>query len=192
MLTKTVKLRKRGNSLWITIPAAFVREHDLKPGDEAQFTQIGEYEFELSRVSSQTGTVDTIDKILTLSRVTLTEDASNLEDAMSGKERFVASQVSKARPGAPGNNEARHPHFGDAGVRVIKILNGNPTASRSRLCIAGILHREKVPLVAKRTNRTDRATLGVPRSNHPPHRDFLNWSATRRLLLALYNGNPPN
>jgi antitoxin component of MazEF toxin-antitoxin module len=67
MLTKTVKLRKRGSGLWITIPAAIVREHNLKPGNEARLTQTGEHEFELSRVCSQCGTVE---KILTFSRVT--------------------------------------------------------------------------------------------------------------------------
>ncbi len=66
MATKTVKLRKRGNGLWITIPAAIVRERNLKPGDEAQFAQIGEQEFELGRVCSQFGAVE---KILTFSRV---------------------------------------------------------------------------------------------------------------------------
>ena len=66
MLTKTVKIRKRGNGLWITIPAAIVKARNLKPGDEAQFTQTGENEFELSRVCSQTGAIE---KILTFSRV---------------------------------------------------------------------------------------------------------------------------
>jgi antitoxin component of MazEF toxin-antitoxin module len=66
MLTKTVKLRRHGNGLWITIPAAIVRERNLKLGDEAQFTQTGEHEFELSRVCSQTGAVE---KIMTLRRV---------------------------------------------------------------------------------------------------------------------------
>ncbi|MGD0293544.1 MAG: AbrB/MazE/SpoVT family DNA-binding domain-containing protein [Terracidiphilus sp.] len=66
MLTKTVKLRKRGNGLWITIPAAIVREHNLKPGDEAKFTQTGEHEFELSRLCSQCGAAE---KIMTFSRV---------------------------------------------------------------------------------------------------------------------------
>jgi antitoxin component of MazEF toxin-antitoxin module len=66
MATKTVKLRKRGNGLWITIPAAIVRERNLKPGDEAQFTQTGEHEVELGRVCSQCGAVE---KILTFSRV---------------------------------------------------------------------------------------------------------------------------
>jgi antitoxin component of MazEF toxin-antitoxin module len=76
MLTKTVKLRRRGNGLWITIPAAIVREQYLKPGDEAQFTQTGEHEFELSRVCGQTGAVE---KILTLSRVMPLESMSNPE-----------------------------------------------------------------------------------------------------------------
>jgi antitoxin component of MazEF toxin-antitoxin module len=64
MATKIVKLRKRGNGLWITIPAAIVKERNLKPGDEAQITQTGEHEFELGRVCSQTGAIE---KILTLS-----------------------------------------------------------------------------------------------------------------------------
>ena len=55
MPKNTLKLRKRGHGLWITIPAAIVRKRNLKPGDEAQFTQTGEYKFELSRVCSQTG-----------------------------------------------------------------------------------------------------------------------------------------
>jgi antitoxin component of MazEF toxin-antitoxin module len=58
-----VKLRRRGNGLWITIPAAIVREQNLKPGDDAEFAQTGEHEFELSRVCSQTGAVE---KIMTL------------------------------------------------------------------------------------------------------------------------------
>jgi antitoxin component of MazEF toxin-antitoxin module len=78
MLTKTMKLRKRGNGQWITIPAAIVRKRNLKPGDEAQFTQIGEHEFELRRVCSQTGAVE---KILTLSRVVPPGPALNREDA---------------------------------------------------------------------------------------------------------------
>ena len=78
MLTKAVKLRRRGNGLWITIPAAIVRERNLKPGDEAQFTQIGEHEFELSRVCSQTGPVE---KIMTLRRVMLPGDAFNRDGA---------------------------------------------------------------------------------------------------------------
>jgi antitoxin component of MazEF toxin-antitoxin module len=78
MLTKTVKLRKRGNGFWITAPAAIVREKNLKPGDEAKFTQTGEHEFELSRVCSQCGAVE---KILTFSRVIPPGDAFNREDA---------------------------------------------------------------------------------------------------------------
>jgi antitoxin component of MazEF toxin-antitoxin module len=78
MLTKIVKLRKRGNGFWITIPAAIVREKNLKPGDEAQFTQTGVYEFELSRICSQYGAIE---KILTFSRVMPTGDAFNREDA---------------------------------------------------------------------------------------------------------------
>jgi hypothetical protein len=78
MLTKTVKLRKRGNGFWITVPAAIVREKELKPGDGAQFTQTGEHEFELSRVCSQCGAIE---KILTLSRVMLTGNAFNREGA---------------------------------------------------------------------------------------------------------------
>jgi antitoxin component of MazEF toxin-antitoxin module len=74
MLTKTVKIGKRGNGLWFRIPAAIVRERDLKPGDEAQFTQIGEHEFELNRVGSQSGAFE---KILTLSRVMPTDDEPN-------------------------------------------------------------------------------------------------------------------
>jgi antitoxin component of MazEF toxin-antitoxin module len=78
MLTKTAKLRRRGSGLWITIPAAIVREQNLKPGDEAQFTQTGEHEFELSRVCSQTGAIE---KILTLSLVVPPDPAFNREDA---------------------------------------------------------------------------------------------------------------
>jgi len=66
MATKKLKLRKRGNGLWITIPAAIVKGLNLKPGDEAKFAQTGEREFELSRVCSQSGTIE---KILTLSCV---------------------------------------------------------------------------------------------------------------------------
>jgi antitoxin component of MazEF toxin-antitoxin module len=60
-----MKLRKRGNGQWLTIPAAIVRDRNLKSADEAQITQIGECEFELSRVCSQCGIVE---KILTFSR----------------------------------------------------------------------------------------------------------------------------
>jgi antitoxin component of MazEF toxin-antitoxin module len=78
MLTKTVKLRKRGNSLWITIPAEIVRERKLQPGDEALFTQTGEHEFELSRVCSQTGEIKAI---LTLNRIPPLKVVSNREEA---------------------------------------------------------------------------------------------------------------
>jgi antitoxin component of MazEF toxin-antitoxin module len=78
MLTKTVKLRRRGNGLWITVPAAIARERNLKPGDEARFTQTGEHEFELSRVRSRTGVVE---KIMTLRRAMPPGPALNREDA---------------------------------------------------------------------------------------------------------------
>jgi antitoxin component of MazEF toxin-antitoxin module len=51
MLTKTVKIRKRGNGLWITIPAAIVKALDLKPGQNAEFTVTGEHEFVVSFAS---------------------------------------------------------------------------------------------------------------------------------------------
>jgi antitoxin component of MazEF toxin-antitoxin module len=78
MPTKTMKLRKRGNGLWVTIPAVIVREHSLKPGDEAQFTQTGEQEFELSRICGQCGAAE---KILTFSRVMPPGSAFNREEA---------------------------------------------------------------------------------------------------------------
>jgi antitoxin component of MazEF toxin-antitoxin module len=71
MLIKAVKIGKRGSGLWFRIPAAIVRDLDLKPGDEAQFTQIGEHEFELIRVDSLSGAME---KILTLSRVMPTDN----------------------------------------------------------------------------------------------------------------------
>jgi antitoxin component of MazEF toxin-antitoxin module len=74
MLTKTAKLRKRGKGLWMTIPAAIERERNLKPGDEAQFTQVGEHEFVLSCVCSQTGAIE---RILTFSRVMPPRDGFN-------------------------------------------------------------------------------------------------------------------
>jgi antitoxin component of MazEF toxin-antitoxin module len=73
-----MKLRKRGNGLWITIPAAIVRKRNLKPGDEAQFAQIGEQEFELGRVCSQCGAIE---KILTFSRVMPPGSVFNREEA---------------------------------------------------------------------------------------------------------------
>ena len=78
MLTKTVKLRRRGNGLWITVPAAIARERNLKPGDEARFTQTGEHEFELSRVRSRTGVVE---KIMTLRRAMPPGDGFCREEA---------------------------------------------------------------------------------------------------------------
>ncbi len=78
MLEKTLKLRKRGKGLWITIPAAIVRERNLKPGDEALFTQTGENEFELSCVRSHTGAID---KILTFSRVKPPDDEVTIDEA---------------------------------------------------------------------------------------------------------------
>jgi antitoxin component of MazEF toxin-antitoxin module len=78
MLTKTLKLRKRGNGLWITIPAAIVRERNLKPGDEAQFTQTGEHELELSLVCNQTGTIE---RIMTFGRVMPPDSMSTRDKA---------------------------------------------------------------------------------------------------------------
>jgi antitoxin component of MazEF toxin-antitoxin module len=56
MTSNTVKLRKRGNGLWITIPAAIVKKMNLRLGEEVQLTAIWEDGFELTRIPKDTAT----------------------------------------------------------------------------------------------------------------------------------------
>ena len=45
-----MKIGKRGNGLWVRIPAAIVRELHIKPGDGAEVVAIREHSFEVRRV----------------------------------------------------------------------------------------------------------------------------------------------
>ena len=59
-------------------PCGDCERTNLKPGEDVQFTQTGEHEFELNRVCSQTGAIE---KILTVSRVMPSDSVSNREEA---------------------------------------------------------------------------------------------------------------
>jgi antitoxin component of MazEF toxin-antitoxin module len=48
-----MKIGRRGNSLWVRIPAAIVRELKISPGDEAELVAIREDSFEIRRVPSE-------------------------------------------------------------------------------------------------------------------------------------------
>ena len=50
--TYKMKIGKRGNALWVRIPAAIVRELKIKPGDEFDIVAIRELSFEVRRVRS--------------------------------------------------------------------------------------------------------------------------------------------
>ncbi len=45
-----MKVGKRGNALWVRIPAAIVRELNLKAGEEAEIVAVRERSFEVRRV----------------------------------------------------------------------------------------------------------------------------------------------
>jgi antitoxin component of MazEF toxin-antitoxin module len=45
-----MKVGKRGNGLWVRIPAAVVRELNLKVGEEAEIIAVREHSFEVRRV----------------------------------------------------------------------------------------------------------------------------------------------
>ncbi len=45
-----MKIGMRGSGLSVRIPAAIVRELNLRPGDEAELASVGEHSFEIRRV----------------------------------------------------------------------------------------------------------------------------------------------
>jgi antitoxin component of MazEF toxin-antitoxin module len=53
--TYTRKIGKRGNALWVRIPAAIVRELNLKVGDEAETVAMREFSFEVKQMSRGIG-----------------------------------------------------------------------------------------------------------------------------------------
>lgn len=71
MQNETSKIGKHGGDLWFRIPAAIVKGENLKPGEEVQFVQVGEHEFVLVRVCTDTGANK---RILTLGRAALASE----------------------------------------------------------------------------------------------------------------------
>jgi antitoxin component of MazEF toxin-antitoxin module len=54
-----MKVGRRGNGLWVRIPAAIVRNLNIRPGDEAELIAIGEHSFEIRCVHIRRDGVDT-------------------------------------------------------------------------------------------------------------------------------------
>jgi antitoxin component of MazEF toxin-antitoxin module len=48
-----MKIGKRGNGLWVRIPAKIVRELNLQSGDEAELVAVREHSFEIRRVPNR-------------------------------------------------------------------------------------------------------------------------------------------
>jgi len=57
MTTYARKIGRRGSGLWIRIPAAIVRQMNLKVGGEAEVVSVGEHGFEVRCVSGSEKTV---------------------------------------------------------------------------------------------------------------------------------------
>jgi antitoxin MazE len=58
-----MKIGRRGNDLAIRIPAAIVKELDLKSGEEMQITVTGEHQFEVSRDRRRLEALEAIRKL---------------------------------------------------------------------------------------------------------------------------------
>ncbi len=56
-----MKIGRRGNVLWVRIPAAIVREMKLKPGEAFEVIAVGEHSFEVRRVPEPVDTTDETD-----------------------------------------------------------------------------------------------------------------------------------